>query len=181
MMRALQTPPRLRALAAALLLALGLAASGCGPGVGGSGTGNEGVALTAYGASAASVCSGEIATVLDCRPGAGPGTVSIATLPLPVVLADRADGRHVQAQIDEQRLLLEAPCAGLVFVGPWGQTGRESPRFYGLLGGGEFASAQAQIEGGVLQITVRDGAGRLLHGPLLLQRVSATAAFGSCS
>jgi len=93
MMRALQTPPRLRALAAALLLALGLAAGGCGPGVGGSGTGNEAAALAAFGASAAPVCSGEIAAVLDCRPGTGPGAVSIPTLPLPVVLADRADSR----------------------------------------------------------------------------------------
>ncbi len=181
MMRALQTPLRLRALAAALLLALGLAAGGCGPGVGGSGTGNEAAALAAFGASAAPVCSGEIAAVLDCRPGTEPGAVSIPTLPLPVVLADRADSRRVQAQIDEQRLLLEAPCAGLVFVGLWGQTGREPARFYGVLAGGEFASAQAQTEGGVLQITVRDSAGRLVAGPLQVQRVSATAAFGNCS
>ena len=181
MMHALPSPPRRRALAAALLLVLSLAAGGCGPGVGGSGTGNDGAALAAYGAIAAPVCSGEIAAVLDCRPGTGPGVVSIPTLPLPVVLADRTDGRRVQAQIDEQRLLLEAPCSGLVFVGLWAQTGRESPRFYGVLSSGEFASAQAQTEGGLLQITVRDSADRLVAGPLLLQRVSGTAAFGSCS
>ncbi|HEY2189618.1 MAG TPA: hypothetical protein VGH48_13760, partial [Caldimonas sp.] len=37
--------------------------AGCGPGVGGTGTG---AALTAFGASAASVCSSAIAVELDC-------------------------------------------------------------------------------------------------------------------
>jgi hypothetical protein len=180
--------PRLRL---AVLAALATLLVACGPGVGGSGTGSEAQALQAYGASTTPLCTGSLAANLPCAPAAPPGSAAAPVLSGPVVLADRADNRRVQALLEDQRLRLQAVCPGLGFVGSWADTGRESARFYGVLvtdalaqgapASGDFASVEAVSAGPDLVLTLRDTSGSVLGGPWRLQRVGMTTGFGSCS
>lgn len=181
------TAPCLHRRSRQALLSLAVLLAACGPGVGGSGSGNEAEALLAFGASAQPLCSSELAGVLGCTlttlPGGGP--TPAPSLAGPVVLADRADGRQVQAVVIEERVLLEAPCARLVFSGLWAKNANSSARFYGVLasggGIGSFATLEARSDGGAVVLTLRDAAEVVLLGPLRVAPVAATGSFGACS
>jgi len=188
-----------------LRIALGLlcaaALGACGPGVGGSGTGTEpaalGVTLPApqpvttptQGATPASLCRSALASALACgspapsmppvpsAPSAPTGGVSLAA---PLWLADRPVAPRVQARIEGERLDLQAPCARLLFSGPWAQLGAQPPRFHGALDDGRVATVEANAEGNALWLTLRDGAGTVWLGPVRLQPVAGPQGFGGC-
>ncbi len=139
-------------MAAAAVLAVLLA--GCGPGVGGSGTGIE--------------------------PDGQPGTS--ATPPGLVRHADTVDGRQVQTVLEGVRLDVQVACPRLRFIGLWdGQPGA-TLRYDGWLDGEPLrrASADVQITGSTLVLTLRDAAGTALVGPVPLIAVSAQAPLASC-
>jgi hypothetical protein len=174
----------LQTLALATLTALLVA---CGPGVGGTGTGASS-ALDTFGASAASVCTGELAALLSCPPAsstAAPAPVSGAP---PVVLADRTPNPRVELVLLGNQAELLAPCAGLRFRGDWGLLAGQAARYYGTSDRGTTgtdasaapASLSVQLLGAEVQVTVRDFAGQVLLGPVLLGVVPGAAPPGSC-
>lgn len=124
----------------------------CGPGVGGSGTGLE-----------------------PDPPG------STGMLPVPSRHADATDGRQVQAVLELSRLQLDLACPRLQFIGLWnGQPG--TLRFDGTLDGNPArpASAELLINGDTLTVTLRDGNGALLLGPLALPAVTTLPPLAGC-
>jgi hypothetical protein len=123
----------------------------CGPGVGGSGTGLE--------------------------PPLPPGTV---TLPMPSLHADGTDGRQVQAVLEGSRLRVEAACPRLRFDGQWDGLASTPLRFEGSLDGTRAATAEVLLAGSTLTLTLRDGAGGVLVGPLPLGAVAALPPLGRC-
>ncbi len=171
----------LRLLAPALT-ALALLLGGCGPGVGGTGTGETGGGLAAFGALPASVCSGELAPLLSCASPAG------AAAPVPgaavVMLADTIDGRQVRVTLSGNTVELIAPCARVQFRGEWGAVTGQSGRFFGSAdsdGSTAPAALQAQLSGSDVLLTLRDSAGRVLLGPVLVRVVATPAVPPACS
>jgi hypothetical protein len=156
----------------ATLLAAVLA--GCGPGVGGTGTGDTGSALAYFGASPASLCSSEIAGLVACRyDGTTATAVPGAT---PVLLVDAAEGARVRVRLQEDGAELVDACAPLAFRGQWGVIAGQAARFYGHIdpdGAPAAATLEAQASGAGMQLTLRDGEGRVLLGPVV---VTVTAA-----
>lgn len=139
-----------RALAV-LLMAIATWLAACGPGVGGSGTGLE--------------------------PGAPPGT---AALPTPSLHADGADGRQVQAVLEGSRLRVDAACPRLRFEGTWDGVSAGPLRFDGRLDATQSATAEALLSGTTLTLTLRDGTGTVLLGPLPLGAVAALPPLAGC-
>jgi hypothetical protein len=123
----------------------------CGPGVGGSGTGLE--------------------------SGAPPGT---AVLPTPSLHADGADGRQVQAVLEGSRLRVDAACPRLRFEGTWDGVSAGPLRFDGRLDATRSATAEALVSGTTLTLTLRDGTGAVLLGPLPLAAVPALPPLAGC-
>ena len=163
---------RLRLLATALA-ALALLSSGCGPGVGGTGTGETGGGLAAFGALPASVCSGELASLVACPPATG--TAAPAPGAAAVFLADTIDGRQVRVTLSGNTVELSAPCVRVQFRGEWGAVTGQSGRFFGsteIDGMTTPAALQAQLSGSDVQLTLRDATGRVLLGPVLLRVVA---------
>lgn len=170
----------LRLLACALL---GLAL-GCGPGTGGTGTGvgtSSADRLAAFGAQPASVCAAPFAEGLDCANGAQPQDMPAGTLP--VHLADTGGAQAVVATIADNAIDLVARCQALRFVGDWGvATKSNENRFFGYYTLGQdpalwpglltVAPEPAAGPRG-LSVTLRTPDGRVLLGPLGLQRVAA--------
>ena len=171
---------RWASLAWASLCAVLLAA--CGPGVGGSGTGGTLDPLPALGASAQGLCASDLAPLLDCGPGAvgaptpGPGTGT-------VYFTDTIDGRRVLVRLEGNTIALDVPCAGLRFSGTWASIGGQAARFYGFTGPDTAlmpATLEARITGNSLQLTLRDAAGLVLLGPVLVTRTPAAGTPGGC-
>ena len=173
---------RMAALCLALTLALALAA--CGPGVGGSGTGATESALPLFGASAAALCSSDLAAALDCPtvagsaapPGPGVGTAT-------VYFADTIDGRRVLVRLQGNTIDLDVPCAGLQFSGEWGVISGQAARFFGYTSADTVpvpAALEVRIVGSGLQLTLRDAAGRVLLGPVLVTRTPVAGTPGGC-
>jgi|JI8StandDraft_2_1071088.scaffolds.fasta_scaffold77122_2 hypothetical protein len=135
------------------LLPLAAAAllAACGPGVGGSGTGLE--------------------------PPLPPGA---ANLPTPSLHTDGTDGRQVQAVLEGGRLRVNAACPRLRFEGLWDARSDTPLRFEGSLEGAGAATAEVQLAGSTLTVTLRDGAGRVLLGPLPLGAVVTLPPLGGC-
>lgn len=123
----------------------------CGPGVGGSGTGLE--------------------------PPLPPGTVA---LPMPSLHADGTDGRQVQAALEAGRLRVNAACPRLRFDGLWDGLSGTPLRFEGSLEGAGAATAEVLLAGSTLTVTLRDGAGRVLLGPLPLGAVATLPPLAAC-
>lgn len=177
------------ALAVALAAALAVLA-GCGPGVGGTGTGG----LTFYGATASTLCTSELAATLLCARGDGspsaigaPATVEEGTAL--VHFADHEQRATVQATLQANTIELAVPCRRLRFRGDWGVAGDADLRFFGSYGdattAGEVpASLQVQAVAGEgtarVSVTLRDSDGRIVVGPVLLQRVVQPAAAAPC-
>ena len=144
--------------------------AGCGPGVGGTGTG--GAALTAFGATAASVCSGALATELTCAQAP---TAADAAGSLPVQFVDAAG--QVTLDIDGNLATLRALCLRLRFGGEFGRSAGNAEAFFGSYevdaSGIDVLAALSAVPvagGGALTITLRDVDGQALIGPLLLRR-----------
>lgn len=162
---------------AGLLVAWTLLAAGCGPGVGGTGTGGAAPNLADFGASASAVCSGPLATLLAC---AAPGTAAADAGTALVQLADASPSAQVLMRLEGNQVELNAPCAGLRFVGTWGQAGSAAPRFFGTVstagGGAVSATLDSNPSGAGLQIVLRELGGRTLLGPALLLPAPAAQA-----
>jgi hypothetical protein len=141
------------AIAAAVLGLVLLGLGACGPGVGGSGTGLE-------------------------PDVSGPTTM----LPVPSLHADAIDGRQVQAVLELSRLQLDLACPRLRFVGLWNGQAGSTLRFDGAIDGDPSrpASAELQISGSSLSVTLRDGSGAPLLGPLTLPSVTTLAPLAGC-
>lgn len=165
---------------ALVALSLVLSLQGCGPGVGGSGTGQG---LDGFGATAAPVCSSDIASLLACPSGTGaPPGVSDAGSGT-VFMADTIDGRRVAVTVQGNTLEVLAPCVGIRFQGQWGVVAGQAARFYGFNGEGaaaQLAQVRASVVGGGLQLTVQDAQGQTLLGPVLVTVRPAAATPGTC-
>ena len=153
-------------MAALLLLA------GCGPGVGGTGTG--GAALSAFGASAASVCSSAVAFELGCAQAPAPSGPGTSSGVLPIQFVDAAG--QVTLDVDGNDARLASSCLGLHFNGEFGRSAA-GEGFFGTLqvdatGVDALAtlSVLAARGGGGLTVELRDVDGQLVAGPLLLRR-----------
>ena len=170
-------PHALALLAAALLVA------GCGPTGGGTGTGEAVFGPTDFGARPASVCGSSLSSQLSCSTGTvvtggaaldGTATVTYegsgAAGPFTLVLQDN-------------RAELQSRCKATRFDGEWGQAANGDTRFFGSWVTPEHPAAQpAQLLVQVLlqpgapdglQVWVVDAQGRMLLGPLPLQRTPA--------
>ncbi|MCA3241446.1 MAG: hypothetical protein ING89_09130 [Rubrivivax sp.] len=128
------------------------ALAGCGPGVGGSGTGLE------------------------------PPPALTAALPTPSLHADGIDGRHVQAVLEGSRLRVTRACPLLQFSGRWNGLPGSPLHFEGELDGNPArpARAEVQVSGSTLVVTLRDGTGTVLLGPLALGSVMTLPPLQSC-
>lgn len=177
--------PRMRGLAALTAawcsaIAAATALAGCGPGTGGTGTG-PGFSLGFFDATATSVCASDIAAQLACPGSAANPSQPDTTRGTSVVLfADIAQGGNIAVQIEESRIELSARCQRLRFSGDWGITAANDARFFGSyviepLGAPVPASLSVQAapgaRSGEVTVVVREVGGRVVLGPVLLQRV----------
>jgi hypothetical protein len=143
----------LRASRMLLALAVMAALAACGPGVGGSGTG----------------------------PSASlPG--SAAALPSLSQHADEVDGSRVQATLESPRLRVQLACPRLLFEGTWNGLPGDKLRFDGQFDGNPArpGHAEVQVTGSTLVVTLRDGTGLVLLGPVLLPSVGSLAPLAGC-
>lgn len=142
---------RLRPLAGASVLALLALLVACGPGVGGSGTGLE--------------------------PPLPPGA---AALPMPSLHADAVDGRQVQAVLEGGRLRVDTACPRWRFEGQWDGLSSTPLRFEGSVDNARATTAEVLLAGRTLTLTLRDGAGTVLLGPLPLDGVATLPPLAGC-
>lgn len=180
-----------------LLLAVAAAASvlaGCGPGVGGTGTGKGYAFIAVYRATSTPLCGAGFAASLACTvvgttqpgdPAMGlyeQGTRAVTFVDDPAIPA-------TTMRVEANSVELDVPCRTLHFSGDWGITASGDARFFGVytdptLRDGAAASLQVQDLGSpgqpVLGVTLRDVAGRVLYGPVRLQRSTAAAATPAC-
>lgn len=173
--------PKTPKLTAAALLWL-LLAAGCGPGVGGTGTGGT---LSDFGARPASVCTSDAASALAC-PGSGVGNVTTGAstaIEEGTALVHFADAdRGVRVAFAANAVELDAPCRLLRFSGDFGITATNDARFFGTYSDGAAPVRPASLQvtataaPGQLSATLRDADGRIVLGPVMLQRVAAPAA-----
>lgn len=174
-------------LASALL---SLLLAGCGPGVGGTGTG-KGFAY--FEATPALVCQGDIAATLTCARTDGVTTAGTpATLQEGTAVAHFADtpaGANVRVDFAANSVELDAPCRRLHFTGDWGITASNDARFFGTYtdnAGTEPLPASLQVQAVLgesrnqISVTVRDGGGRIVLGPVMVQRVEITPPAAGC-
>lgn len=174
-------PCRHKLLAA---LTLWLLLAGCGPGVGGTGSGETGLAY--FQATSALVCTSAIASTLDCAGTAA--TVAAPTTPEEgtsvVHYADNLADATVRVAFAANAIELDAPCKRLHFNGTWGISATSDARFFGTyidqaLRDPLPASLQVQTvtndARSLLTVTVRDGAGTIVLGPVVLRRVDQAA------
>ena len=161
-------PKPLHALLAAVATSLLLMTGACGTGVGGTGTG-EG--LTAFQATAASVCNSAFADRLACGPAA-PTAPADGTRAVSYV---DATGQLV-LRIDGNRASFDAVCLRLQFSGDFGLAPGNTAGFFGTYqlnasAAQSFAGllVQRADSGGDLRIELRDIDGRTLVAPVILQ------------
>ncbi len=177
---------RLRRGAALTLCALlALAASGCGPSSGGTGTG-EG--LVAFGATATSVCTSAFASQLGCTTSGNVGTPSdpLATGTTMTLFADLPTGGNVAVTFESNSVQVRARCQRIAFDGDWGIAAGNDARFFGNYvvepaGLQVPASVSVQAVGaGELQLVLRETDGRVVLGPVRVQKVPAPAPQAPC-
>ncbi|HEY2560240.1 MAG TPA: hypothetical protein VGI48_11070 [Caldimonas sp.] len=157
-------------LASAWMLAA-LVLAGCGPGVGGTGTG---AALAAFGASAAPVCGGDVATVLVC-PSA-PAAPPPASGTLQVQFADVAG--QLVLELNGNLAQFDDSCLKLHFSGEFGTVAGGAQGFFGSYeldsNGVDVLAALSTVPaaGGALTIELKNVAGQTVVAPVLLQRLT---------
>lgn len=173
-----------RLLGAATLAMLVLAGSGCGPSSGGTGTG---AALASFNATAGNVCAAEFGALIGCAGGSaitnpgdlGPGTTM-------TLFADLASGGNVAVTFQAHSVQLRARCQRLAFEGDWGIAASNDARFFGsyvIESNGQQVPASISVQtvaGGELQLVLREADGRVVLGPVRVQRVPAPVAPGAC-
>lgn len=174
--------PRLHLLATLLAAA---AFAGCGPGSGGTGTGAP-TGLVAAGAMAANVCTSSFANLLACgangNVGALPGDIGRGTDM--IRYADIASGGNVAVTFQANSVQLQSRCQRINFNGDWGITSGSDARFFGgyvieTVGVEVLSSVSVQSLPGrndTLQIVLRETDGRVVLGPLVVQKVVAPVA-----
>lgn len=168
-----------RYFALAAACAAALAGAGCGPGTGGTGDGESNAALARFGATAASVCNSSLNASLACQPLASQAPDQQQGTQM-VFFSDTSSGNTAAVRIQDNHLQLVARCLNLQFDGDWGIAAQNDARFFGTYTAATTpspapASLTVQSAGAPSEITVllRDVSGRLLYGPVLLQRVPA--------
>ena len=145
--------------------------AGCGPGVGGTGTGDA--AFAAFNAMPASVCNGAIAGDLAC-PSLPAGPAPTGTLPLQFVDA----AGQVTLELNGNLAKLEASCLRLRFSGEFGVGTGGAQGFFGSYevdGNGIdvlAAMSAVPVGGGGLTVVLRNVAGYVAVGPVLLHRAT---------
>jgi hypothetical protein len=164
----------LRAACAAALLAV----AGCGPGTGGTGDGEGNAAFAPFGAMSASVCNAGVSASLACPSGSAQAPDLQGTAM--VHFSDTAGGNNIAVRIQDNHLQLVARCLNVQFEGDWGIAAQNDARFFGTYTGPAApnpapASLTVQSSGanGELVVLLRDVQGRLVLGPVLLQRVAS--------
>lgn len=169
-----------RALTTWASLAVLVGLGGCGPGTGGSGDGEHARALQMFGASAASVCNSALSNVLACASANAPDSNFQGTQM--VLFSDTQAGNNVAVAISGNQLELSARCQNMRFAGDWGITAQNDARFFGTYTApGQATPAPASLtvqtatpsssSGGEVFALLRSLDGRVLLGPVLLQRV----------
>jgi len=174
---------RLRPHAALAGLAMLVAAflGGCGPGVGGTGTGDTAAALIHFGASPASLCSSELAALVPCQHDGSTATPVPGAAP--VFLADAAEGARMRVRLQDDTIDVVETCTPLEFRGRWGIIAGQDGRFYGHTDPGAVpapATLEALARGAGLLLTLRDGEGRVLLGPVAVSVVAAPPVPDAC-
>lgn len=176
-----------RAIAAFVLaVLLGLVLAACGPGVGGTGTGQEPASGPVdFGAQPAPVCGSALSASLGCIAVSAPGQAG-AEAPTATRWDSVAPGTPAEARIDAQALHLSLRCAGLDFRGTWGVDDQGAGRYFGdVVQAASSAQQRAQVQVVAaatdrLTLTLLDGAGQILAGPLTMAPVDETAASRAC-
>jgi hypothetical protein len=152
---------------------------GCGPGVGGTGTGDTAAALVHFGASPAALCSSELAALVSCRQDGTTATSVPASAP--VLLADTT--ARVRVRLQDDTVELVDACLPLEFRGQWGVVSGQDARFYGHAdpdAAPSPATLEAQATGTGVLLTLRDGGGRVLLGPVAVNVVAAPPVPEAC-
>lgn len=178
-----------RARLAALLLAATLAAA-CGVGGGGTGTG-ETAHLAAAGAKAANLCETAFAGALACGGHAGqPGPASHALGPgtAEVHFVDTAAGGKLELIFSGHGLRLQARCQHLSFEGDWGTVDDQEAFFFGdyvIEAAGRPVQSTVSVQSApgladALQIVLREPDGRLVLGPIVVQKGLPRAPPAAC-
>lgn len=172
-------------------LALALMLGGCGPTGGGTGSGESFYGPADFGARPASLCGSALTAQLSCPTGTvtSGSVVPDGTAAVPFV-GIGASGAFTLV-LQDNRAELRSRCVPTRFDGEWGLAASGEARFFGsyrgadpLAGGGAEQPAVMTVQvvglpgagGGAsdgLQISVADAQGRLLLGPVQLQRTSA--------
>jgi hypothetical protein len=170
----------------ALLSASFLLLAACGPGTGGSGGAPETGYLAQAGADAVPVCAAAWAGRLDCVPAIVPGVAVDALHPgtQRVQFASSADRPEFVLSFEGNHVTLQSACARTGFDGDWGSLAGAPALYFGAYSDALFpasigahlsvqAAADAATGQPQLQLELRaDDDGRLLFGPLPLQKIS---------
>ena len=168
-----------RTFIAALLAAC---VAGCGPGSGGTGTGETVSAFARFGATSANLCASSVAPALACIAGSSSAPINpeqqVSTM---VNFSDVALGGNISVAIQANSIELSERCRKLHFLGDWGITAANDARFFGSYTLGSMnaviasLSVQPAASGSAneLSVVMRDADGRVVLGPVTLQRVAS--------
>lgn len=170
-----------RARLAALCLAVAGWTIGCGPGVGGTGNGETQSALLLFGATAAAVCSSDLAAALACP---APGTTAAQDAGTALLFfADAVVDPRWLVRVEGNEIELTDSCARLSFRGEWGAVPGKPGRYFGYTdpdGQRIPATLEIVIDAAGLQLAVRDLSGAALLGPIMVTATPSTDAPAPC-
>lgn len=171
--------PRLAGLLAALLIAI---LAGCGPTGGGTGTGEGAVVLAGFGAAPASACTAPFAAALSCTADTSAVDAGLLAGTGRVLFAGLGVDAHLGLVLDGNRAEFESRCTGTRFAGYWGRLPGGETRYFGS-DRGVPAQLVLQAQSGredALWLWLLDGSGRIVLGPVQVQRVAALPADPAC-
>jgi hypothetical protein len=86
----------------------------------------------------------------------------------------------VQAVLERSRLRVDVACPRLRFEGIWDGVSADPLRFDGSLDTSRSATAEVLVSGTTLTLTLREGNGAVLLGPLPLGALAALPPLGGC-
>ncbi len=151
--------------------------SACGPGTGGTGTGPNPVSSPSTSTSAYYTSAGTGATPAPNCPASCSGTL---------------DSQALSLQLQTERITLSSPCATFTYAGAWSVSATQNTTVQGVLESiavvnglpsrtSQSATLTLQFAGSAdaspsLVVRIEDSAGRLLLGPVTLQRTATTPA-----
>jgi hypothetical protein len=171
-------PFRARWLAWAVAAAL----AGCGPGEGGTGDG-ETNAFQAFSATPAPICAAPFAAALSCaRTTTSPGepiTPDVLQGTQVINFVDTAQKTNVLVEVQANSIALQARCEQLDFTGDWGIAATTDARFFGTYVSpttNRRVPASLSVSGdeaGSVVVVIRGVDGRVVFGPVTLERVQS--------